>query len=547
MDKTENFEIYGRKLAYNEDVKKFFKIWWKYSFGKERIFPEVVKIMQSEKSEQEKVADILAAVEDHFKNPKDVYADKKPTKSIHGIAYNSFEDEKLEEFHSTCLFGVPAYNNTYTLYDFVDEFLDRSVAYEIFNHLVRAFQKFKEKGSTGLKINQMDFDLKKEYNEVYRFKSIHYGFEEKMTPSLITDYFSRKKRNDSIQLFAVDVLFSDIQGNSRKAQEIRFFNYILDSVYSLVDIFYYELFIMHIVLSLEDGGYIDEENISDFDLNKSNNMLLNLESAKDKVAVIVHAIRLFPGNIEVYRKAAEYGLKNQELAKILRYLTYKNGFDSQLLKILKSFIKNFNIRESFQYNKNAMDFIADFYNIDRTQYYKSIYKDSYEKVLKQFDSLAEMIKSNKISDTQLNWVKQNSSKDKIHNFYFFHEPAYPTGDHIGSSLDAYRMQRDKFWTVVDSSQNSMAFCGHEHNYTRRHINSDFNETVEGEAFKFTKSVYQVTTGTFRAPIYKGYSDSRNVDVPPVLEYHFAVVDVTKAKTEVTVYNLKGEIIDHFEQ
>lgn len=152
-----------------------------------------------------------------------------------------------------------------------------------------------------------------------------------------------------------------------------------------------------------------------------------------------------------------------------------------------------------------------------------------------------------ISDSQLNWIKSNTDKTKKFNFYFTHEPAYPTGPHVGSSLDANKLQRDKFWEIIDNSVNPMFFCGHEHNYTRRHINSDFNETINGETFKFNKSVYQVTTGTFGAPIEKGYIEKKNVDVAPILEYHFAIVDVSESKVNVTVYNLDGKVIDQFQQ
>lgn len=152
-----------------------------------------------------------------------------------------------------------------------------------------------------------------------------------------------------------------------------------------------------------------------------------------------------------------------------------------------------------------------------------------------------------ISDTQLNWIKANTDQNKKHNLYFFHEPAYPTGAHVGSSLDANKLQRDKLWEIIDHSINPMAFCGHEHNYSRRHINSDFNETIYGRTFKFNKLVYQVTTGTFGATVYKDYTDNKNVDVPPIPEYHFAVVDISTDKIQVTVYDLNGKIIDHFEQ
>lgn len=152
-----------------------------------------------------------------------------------------------------------------------------------------------------------------------------------------------------------------------------------------------------------------------------------------------------------------------------------------------------------------------------------------------------------ISDTQLNWVKENTDLNKKHNLYFFHEPAYPTGAHVGSSLDVNPLQRDKLWEIIDQNINPMAFCGHEHNYTRRHINSDFNETIEGRAFKYRKLVYQVTTGTFGAPVYKDYTEKKNVDVPPIPEYHFAVVDISNNKVQITVYNLSGRVLDQFEQ
>lgn len=152
-----------------------------------------------------------------------------------------------------------------------------------------------------------------------------------------------------------------------------------------------------------------------------------------------------------------------------------------------------------------------------------------------------------ISDAQLNWIKVNTDSAKNHNFCFFHEPAFPTGAHVGSSLDVNKLQRDKLWEVIDNSENPMVFCGHEHNYTRRHINADFNEIINGQAFKFNKLVYQVTTGTFGAPVYKEYTDKKNVDVAPIPEYHFAMVDVDESKVKVRVYNLEGKVIDYFEQ
>ncbi|NLI90763.1 MAG: hypothetical protein GX434_00765 [Peptococcaceae bacterium] len=152
-----------------------------------------------------------------------------------------------------------------------------------------------------------------------------------------------------------------------------------------------------------------------------------------------------------------------------------------------------------------------------------------------------------ISDTQINWINSNMNSEKRYTFYFFHEPAYPTGAHVSSSLDVNKLQRDKLWGIIDRSPNPIVFCGHEHNYSRRHIDHNFNETIAGQTFLFSQSIYQVTIGTFGAPVYLSYTDKKNVDVPPIPQYHFAVIDLNSDNILVTVYNLNGQIIDRFVQ
>lgn len=155
--------------------------------------------------------------------------------------------------------------------------------------------------------------------------------------------------------------------------------------------------------------------------------------------------------------------------------------------------------------------------------------------------------THKISDKQLDWIKTNTDTEKKHNLFFVHEPAFPTGAHVGSALDSYPLQRNKFLEVVDKAEGPMVFSGHEHNYSRRHIDSSFNQTVDNFRFVFTKNVYQIVTGSFGAPLYTKYTDTRGVDVAPVAQYHFAVVDVSSGKISVNVYNLDGDVLDSFEQ
>jgi len=154
--------------------------------------------------------------------------------------------------------------------------------------------------------------------------------------------------------------------------------------------------------------------------------------------------------------------------------------------------------------------------------------------------------THRIAEKQLKWVRDNLDSSRKHTLFFVHEPPFPTGSGIGSSLDANRLLRDRLWDLVDQAEGPMVFCGHEHYYTRRHIDAAFNEKVNGTEFKYEKTVYQVTAGSFGAPLYKQYASKRNVDVPPVSKYHFAVVDIGE-QIAVTVYDLDGKVIDRFRQ
>lgn len=187
--------------------------------------------------------------------------------------------------------------------------------------------------------------------------------------------------------------------------------------------------------------------------------------------------------------------------------------------------------------------------------YKGTYLKDYNRSVYYFDrdgSRFFMLNSDhpgsysKISDNQLNWIHANTKANSKHNFFFVHEPAYPTGPHVGSSLDTNPLERDKLWKLIDGTNSPIVFCGHEHFYTRRHINSDFNEIIQGVDFKFTKDIYQVTVGSCGAPLYTSYTSKKDVDVPPISEYHFSVVDITDNIVKTTVYNIDGNIIDSFE-
>lgn len=187
--------------------------------------------------------------------------------------------------------------------------------------------------------------------------------------------------------------------------------------------------------------------------------------------------------------------------------------------------------------------------------FKATFMDGYRRTVYYFDyGKARLFMLNtdfpgemhKVSDKQLAWIKTNLNS-KGPNLFFLHEPPFPTGANVGYSLDKDPLQRAKLWDLIDSSEDPMVFCSHEHNYTRRHINADFNTTLKGTAFKYDKTVYQLTSGGFGAPFYKDYTSKKNVDVPPIVENHFILVDISDTEISVKAYNLEGKLLDSFVQ
>jgi hypothetical protein len=150
-----------------------------------------------------------------------------------------------------------------------------------------------------------------------------------------------------------------------------------------------------------------------------------------------------------------------------------------------------------------------------------------------------------IAAAQLAWIKKNIDPAKKHNFFFMHEPSYPTGYYVGSAQDVDPFCRNEFWDLIDSLKGSMVFCGHEHFYSRRHIDRVYNETVNGKEFAYDKVIYQVTIGGFGGPLSESYVAKDGVDVPPIAAYHYAVVDVKGDTVGVTIQSLNGKILDHF--
>jgi Icc protein len=122
---------------------------------------------------------------------------------------------------------------------------------------------------------------------------------------------------------------------------------------------------------------------------------------------------------------------------------------------------------------------------------------------------------------QRSWLAADLAKTvQPHVFVMAHEPAYPTGPHIGSSLDVYSSERDDFWNKMTAGRVSMFFCGHEHLYSR---------TKRG-------SIYQIINGSCGAPLKTGVSGT-------IAKYSYVVVDIQGYTVRCQAKDENGVLID----
>jgi len=122
---------------------------------------------------------------------------------------------------------------------------------------------------------------------------------------------------------------------------------------------------------------------------------------------------------------------------------------------------------------------------------------------------------------QYNWLEADlQANTQPHVFVYAHEPAYPVGPHVGSSLDVYPSERDAFWSLLRAWKTGPYFCGHEHLYNRHVIN--FHT--------------QVINGTCGAPIYYGQGGEF---------YHYVLVEINRLDVECWCKDNTGAVRDHW--
>jgi 3',5'-cyclic AMP phosphodiesterase CpdA len=147
-----------------------------------------------------------------------------------------------------------------------------------------------------------------------------------------------------------------------------------------------------------------------------------------------------------------------------------------------------------------------------------------------------------LSEEQIEWLEDDlEATAKPHVFVFVHPPLYPTGPHLGASLDADIEVRDKLAALLKEHEVDAVFCGHEHYYC---------------SFEY-RGLMQVTTGGAGSqPLHDyeefhdlereyGYSFDEISRWKAAKEFHYVIVEVKGTEVEIAACDLEGDIIDQF--
>ncbi len=106
--------------------------------------------------------------------------------------------------------------------------------------------------------------------------------------------------------------------------------------------------------------------------------------------------------------------------------------------------------------------------------YSFNYENAHFVVLNEYyDGVSDTGTTGDVADALYAWLVDDlNGTDREHIFVFGHEPAFPQPDvdtgrarHVGDSLDLYKTNRDRFWTLLRDRGVLAYICGHTHNYS----------------------------------------------------------------------------------
>ncbi len=142
-----------------------------------------------------------------------------------------------------------------------------------------------------------------------------------------------------------------------------------------------------------------------------------------------------------------------------------------------------------------------------------------------------------INDVQRDWLEKDLEKNKkSHVFAFYHEPAYPIGGHLGTSLDKESDERDRLWAIIDKYNIDAVFNGHEHHYSRLLVDKKIDPAWQN-------AVYQIVVPSAGERLHDSNILKPEVYIPTAGGY--VVVDVKENESNIKAFDSSNHSIDEF--
>jgi hypothetical protein len=174
-------------------------------------------------------------------------------------------------------------------------------------------------------------------------------------------------------------------------------------------------------------------------------------------------------------------------------------------------------------------------------YHKTVYYKDFPSVRCIFLNAFHYGEIHKITGEQLEWFRSVAKEDRKLKIVFVHSPAYPTGAHFKTCLDSHPEYRDEFWKVVDETNITLVVSSHEHNYSRRVIDSNFHNPNS----PYNNSITQIISGGAGEKLRGKYKDKRGVIVSPKDVYHYVILDIEDYCIKVKAVSIEGKVLDEF--
>jgi hypothetical protein len=162
---------------------------------------------------------------------------------------------------------------------------------------------------------------------------------------------------------------------------------------------------------------------------------------------------------------------------------------------------------------------------------------------------AYLDENGEVNDTQRTWLEnQLSQVTATHKFLFTHAPYYL----ITGSQSGQNSSYTQLWKILDNYRFGVFFCGHDHLFSRKAINSSIAPNPQlTPPVQWQNQVVQLLNGTCGAPVdtatptvdRSAWHVFNDADT-----YYFSVVDINGSSVKVTSYGGTAspyQIIDYF--